>query len=496
MDIYADNWQYGKMQTIAFSIFHGGHMDNQNSASLARALKIFSPFFDLIHQPISVIDRNGNFIYYNKESAEADGYPHSAAVGKHLLEVLTNLDEEKSTMLTSLKTGKVYVDNFQSFCNFHGRVVDYQHTTVPIYDKSGKIEGVIEIGRDLSSMRKLQQQVVELNRQLYRETGLPAQTIITGNSDMRGLINKAQKLAGNDMPVVVIGETGTGKELFARLVHSTSHRAQKPLIALNCSALPVPLIESSLFGTVKGAFTGAENTQGYLEIANGGTLFLDELNSMPLEIQGKLLRFLQDGSFWRLGDNRPLRSDVRIIAAMNESPTELIKNKLLRADLFYRLGVGILSLPPLRARPEDIEPLTHYFIEKHGDICKQKIHGIGKQALVELKSKSWPGNVRMLENVILRSLALQEHAGVLDTIVTEEETFSPPSPAALVETAPVPLPAGTSLAQQTEEFERRLIVNALNQTAGNVSRAALALRIPRATLHAKIARHRIQVSVV
>lgn len=164
---------------------------------------------------------------------------------------------------------------------------------------------------------------------------------------------------------------------------------------------------------MRGAYTGAENSQGYLELANGGTLFLDELNAMPIEMQSKLLRFLQDKTFWRLGGQQPIHSDVRIIAAMNEAPARLIQQERLRPDLFYRLNVGMLMLPPLRTRPEDIPLLANYFIDKYRSEVPQDIHGLSEAARIALLSHTWPGNVRMLENAIVRSMIMQETDGML-----------------------------------------------------------------------------------
>ncbi len=175
---------------------------------------------------------------------------------------------------------------------------------------------------------------------------------------------------------------------------------------------------------MRGAYTGAENSQGYLELANGGTLFLDELNAMPIEMQSKLLRFLQDKTFWRLGGQQPIHSDVRIIAAMNEAPARLIQQERLRPDLFYRLNVGMLMLPPLRTRPEDIPLLANYFIDKYRSEVPQDIHGLSEAARIALLSHTWPGNVRMLENAIVRSMIMQETDGMLKKIVFENEELS------------------------------------------------------------------------
>lgn len=276
----------------------------------------------------------------------------------------------------------------------------------------------------MSGVRRLQEQVVELNQLLYADHHEKHHAIITENPEMLSNIAKAKRLAASNIPVTIVGETGTGKELFSRLIHQCSKRANKPFIALNCGALPPTLIESTLFGTVRGAYTGAENSQGYLELANGGTLFLDELNAMPIEMQSKLLRFLQDKTFWRLGGQQQLHSDVRIVAAMNEAPVKLIQQERLRADLFYRLSVGMLTLPPLRARPEDIPLLANYFIDKYRNDVPQDIHGLSETARADLLNHAWPGNVRMLENAIVRSMIMQEKDGLLKHIIFEQDELN------------------------------------------------------------------------
>lgn len=475
---------------------------SSSETELENALSVFARFFDLIHQPITVINKEGNFIYYNEESAQIDNYNVQKALGKHVLDVYTRLSEEKSTILQSLRDGVEFIGNYQIYYNAKGKPVDYQHTTVPLYGKNGEIEGVIEIGRNMSDVRRLQQQVVELNRLLHGDAEEElVEDIVTRNKDMLELIEKAKKIALSDSSVVIIGETGTGKELFAHLIHKRSKRADKPFIALNCSTLPLSLIESSLFGTVKGAFTGAENSKGYLEIANEGTLFLDELNAMPLEMQSKLLRFLQDKSYWKVGGNQQLKSDVRIIAAMNEPPAQLIQSKQLRADMFYRLCVGMLVLPPLSERPEDIEMLAHYFIKKYREVTHSDIQGITDDALATLKKKNWPGNVRMLENVIVHSMMMQDSDGPLKSIAYDEEIFEVlPPESAVKATSGVVRPKsgvlGAGFNEQVEDFEIQLIAEALNMCHGNIAEAARRLKISRTTLHYKMKKFNVQLGVV
>lgn len=470
---------------------------------LLQALEIFKHFFDLIHQPMAIIDKDGKYIYYNQESADLDGFPKEQAIGKPMLKVYPNLQKEDSTMLQALQQGKEYQDNYQSYYNHVGKIVDYIHTTVPLYNNNKEIIGAVEIGRDLSTVRQLQDQVFNLNSKLYQNREQPLPEIVFASQKMQEVIDQTNILGANDVPILIVGETGTGKELFARLIHKTSHRRDKAFISLNCGALPTTLIESTLFGTVKGAFTGAENRQGYLELANGGTLFLDELNAMPLEMQSKLLRFLQEKTYWQLGGNKEKHSDVRIVAAMNESPAELLNNGKLRSDLFYRLNIGLIKLPPLRERTEDIPVLARYFIDKHKNDVKIVITGISDHALQQLITAPWPGNVRMLENTIMRSMVLQSEPGELQQITLDDELFeiNTPNPQIdannkLEKTSINYNSNSNDLTKLVENYERQLIVDALNQANGKIIVAAKLLNISRTTLQYKVKKYHIQLGVI
>ena len=470
---------------------------------LLQSLEIFKHFFDLIHQPMAIIDKEGKYIYYNRESAELDGYPMEQAIGKPMLKVYPNLRKEDSTMLQALQQGKEYQDNYQSYYNHIGKLVDYMHTTVPLYNKHKDIIGAIEIGRNLSTVRQLQDQVFKLNSKLYQNKDQPLPEIVFVSQKMQKVIDQTNILGANDVPVLIVGETGTGKELFAHLIHQTSHRRNNAFISLNCSALPTTLIESTLFGTVKGAFTGAENHPGYLELANGGTLFLDELNAMPLDMQSKLLRFLQEKTYWPLGGNKEQHADVRIVAAMNESPAELLKTGKMRSDLFYRLNVGLIKLPALQERKEDIPVLARYFIDKHKTDVNVVITGISEHALQQLMSAPWPGNVRMLENAIVRSIVLQNEPGELQQIILDDELFDihSPYPENQSETkfekpSTSIVASNNNLTEQVENYEKQLIIDALNQANGKIIAAAKLLNISRTTLQYKVKKYHIQMGVI
>lgn len=329
---------------------------------------------------------------------------------------------------------------------------------------------------------------------------------------MRRMVEKAKLFARSNIPVMIYGETGTGKELFANLIYENSKRHDKPLVVLNCGALPENLIESTLFGTVKGAYTGAENSEGLLSSADGGTLFLDEFNSMPLGMQVKLLRFLQNKTYTRVGDHREQRSDVRIVAAMNERPQKLIQEGRLRDDLFWRLAVAVIELPPLRERMEDVPILANHFLKKYAGDVPHQIESFSPEALKAL-CVEWPGNVRMLENVIVRSMVLQDHDGPLEKIVMEgewgpleddrssdsthtEQTSEQRNVHIPTSGGIKPVLTNAPLADQVQAYETALIVEAMNRTHGNVSAAAELLQINRTTLNYKVRKYKLSIGIV
>lgn len=481
----------------------------ESNAALARILVCVRPFLDAMHLPIAVINTEGRYVYYNEESGELDGCSRDFALGNLLLNVYPTMKPEESTMLTAMNTGRLYISHPQNYFNVRGKLLNYLHTTTPLYDVSGRTVGAIEVGWDISHTEKLQNQILSLTKRLTARgaSGSPkGPRIITRSPKMREVIEAAKRFAATDVPVVLFGESGTGKELLAEMIYAESERREKPFVTLNCGALTDSLIDSSLFGTVKGAFTGAENSQGYLEIADGGTLFLDEFNSVSLPMQVKLLRFLQNKTFQRVGSPKLYRSDVRIIAAMNERPAKLIEEGRMRADVYYRLAVAELEIPPLRERMDDVPLLVDFFLEKYAEDIPYEVRGIKPAALDDLMSRSWPGNIRMLENAVLRSMVQQGHGGMLERIAegfeVGDDDVAPPE-AAFPDRTKVPDPAnaaaleerraeddlglgGRSLEEAMKDYERRIIAHALKETGGNIAAAAERLSMNRTTLNYKV----------
>jgi len=294
---------------------------------------------------------------------------------------------------------------------------------------------------------------------------------------MRRVYDTIAKVAPTDSTVLISGESGTGKELAASAIHRNSLRAGKPFVAINCAAITETLLESELFGHEKGAFTGAvAQKKGKLEEAHGGTVFFDEVTEMSPTLQAKLLRVLQERQFERVGGNQPIRTDVRIITATNRDLEDSIRRGAFRADLYYRLNVVSLLLPPLRERREDIEPLANHFVRKHSRKLKKVVHGISPQALALLRGYDWPGNVRELENAIERALVL----GTTDRIQPED------LPESVIESGGSPAVSAGGFNDSITEAKKRLILETFQRCNGNHAEAARMLDLHPNSLHRMI----------
>lgn len=285
----------------------------------------------------------------------------------------------------------------------------------PLKNKEGEIIGAVEIVRDVTEQMRLSKECATLKREVERQARF--ENIITQSKKMKSIFSLIEKTAPSTSTFLITGESGTGKELIARAIHLNSRRKDKPFIAVNCAAIPENLLESELFGHVKGAFTGAIKThKGLIPTAENGTIFLDEIGEMPLNLQAKLLRFLQEGTCRPIGDTKTQTYDVRVIAATNRNLEEDIKDKLFREDLFFRLNVIPVYLPPLRERKEDIPLLASHILQQMCDTHSRNINGISAATLKKLIDYSWPGNIRELQNTIEYALHVAEEN---DTIKDE-----------------------------------------------------------------------------
>ena len=465
---------------------------------MSDTVEMLQAILGAIDEGIHVVDADGISIFYNHVAARMDGLTPDEVLGKPLLDVFPSLDRHSSTLLRVIESGEPIYNQPQAYTNWKGVRVETINTTLPV--RVGKrLVGAVEVSKDIGKLKELSERLVDLQAQISRPRRSKRVTdavsfhfddILTQSERMRSLKERARRAARTTSPVLVYGETGTGKELFVQSIHHASARGEKPFIAQNCAALPASLLESLLFGTTKGSFTGAEDRPGLFELADGGTLFLDELNSMPLDLQAKLLRVLQDGQIRRIGSRQSTMVDVRVIAAVNEPPQSLVERGQMRSDLYYRINVVSFELPPLRQRREDIALLVEHFLEVFNRRFGMNVKGISPDVEQLFAAYDWPGNVRELEHVVEAAM------NMVDGEVIEREHL----PQHLLERYGSSLMADQCNAgparewsagerpmpEMVRELEEQLITDALAKTQGNVLRAAKLLGIPRQTLQYKL----------
>ncbi len=367
---------------------------------------------DTVDDGITIIDKNLNVLFQNEAIKKKFG----DIKGRLCYEAYRNRAEPciDCLILKVLEDGKprkVLSDTVG--CN--GNVMWMECSSGPLLDEDGNIIGAVEIVRDVTEQMFLTEQCATLKREIERQVDF--ESIITQSKSIKQIFNVIKKIAPTDSTVLITGESGTGKELIARAIHSNSNRRKEPFISVNCSAIPENLLESELFGHVKGAFTGAfRNHPGLISTADGGTLFLDEVGEIPQPLQSKLLRFLQEGTCRRVGDTKVQKFDVRIISATNRDLEEAVKDGLFREDLFFRLNVIPIYIPPLRERKEDIALLANHFLQKFCKENNRNVNGISSTTLKVLMDYNWPGNVREVQNAVEYSLHIAEDNG----LITEE----------------------------------------------------------------------------
>ncbi|MHB1406814.1 MAG: sigma-54 interaction domain-containing protein [Desulfitobacteriaceae bacterium] len=454
--------------------------------------KVLSAVFESIHEGIIVTDNTGKIIFYNSELGKLEALEPLSVIGKHLTEVYDAVTFDTSEHLSVTQSGQPVLEKRKTYFTANGKEITIVASTFPVYDE-GKVVAAYSVCRDITKFKELLAKTMQLQDQIGQEqeyvgsngTRYSFDSMIFASSGMQNLINSAKKAAEADGSLLIFGETGTGKELLVQAIHNYSSRKDEPFVAINCAAIPETLLESILFGTVKGAFTGAVDGKGLFEQAGKGTLFLDELNSMSISLQAKLLRVLQEKSVRRVGGTAEIPVRCRVISSTNVDPWESINTGSLRKDLFYRLAVISLYIPPLREREEDIGALLTYFLHKF-----QRIYG-GKEVRVssELKEAflhySWPGNVRELEHVI------ESAVNMLDGGQSIRVEHLPPylktrfvsQDAALQGNI---VQAEGTLAQILRDAEKQVLTEALRAHGGNITKAAESLGIARQNLQYRI----------
>lgn len=450
-----------------------------------------------LDEGIIVVDSNLKILYFNEPSTNITGFDSKKAVGKSLFQVFPNIDKNHSIFLNVVNTGEPIIEYVQEYTNCKGKDVAIVTSIIPIMD-GNKVSGAIEIFKDITRVMELSDKVLVLQKALYNNcneenrflangTQYSLADIIGDSLPMKQLKEKICKVAFSNSPVFVFGETGTGKELVVQSLHNLSNRRDKLFIAQNCGALPENLLESILFGTVQGSFTGAKDKQGIFELADGGTLFLDELNAMNLGLQAKLLRVIEDGVVRRVGSTKTKIVDVRIITASNINPEKLVEEGKLREDLYYRLNVIYFHIPPLRERKEDIPILVKHFIKSYNRKMKMFVKGVDEEVMNYFHENYWPGNVRELQNTIESAMNFVEGKYItMEDLQEHSLCFKNRSKKRFekyIEKEEV------GLKEAVEEYEKQIIKAALKESEQNCTKAARALKVPKQTLHGKIKRY-------
>ena len=454
---------------------------------LAQQLKMLQMIVDSIYNGVVVVDPEGRITHFNKPYGKFLGIDHKAQIGKHVTEVIEN-----SRMHIVAKTGKCEINQVQKIMGQNmvvQRIPIWQDGQVIAVFGQVMFKDVRDVGKLASKLSVLESKVKYYEKELLnlRSTRYTFDSLVGVSEAIIKLKQEACRAASTGFPVLISGESGTGKELFAQAIHHASGRKMHPFIRINCANIPKDLLESELFGYEKGAFTGAREggKAGKFELAQQGSIFLDEIGDLPLEMQPKLLRVLEEKEFERIGGNSLIRIDFRPIAATNQDLKKLVAEGSFRRDLLYRLNVIHLHIPPLRERREDIIPLSNYLIQLIAADFSLPQVTIGFRAAKALINYDWPGNVRELSNVLERTLSYLEG----DKIHLTDLPFHLQRHIKLI-----PAAGRFIIKQAQSSAEKETIKEALAATEYNKAQAAKLLGIHRTLLYKKMKKHRLPLS--
>ncbi|MFH2054783.1 MAG: sigma 54-interacting transcriptional regulator [bacterium] len=422
---------------------------------------------DSIADGVFTVGEDYRITSFNAAAEKITGVSREEAIGQRCCDVFhASICETACALNETFRTGKQVVNRSIYVVSAAGKKIPLSISTALLRDAKGKVVGGVETFRDLSA-------VETLRRELHKSYSF--EDIVSKSKEMLKIFAILPRVAESDTTVLIEGESGTGKELIARAIHNLSHRNKGPMVVLNCGALPETLLESELFGYKAGAFTGAQKDRpGRFARAEGGTLFLDEIAEVSQAMQVRLLRVLQDQTYEPLGGTETIKADVRIVAATNKRLRQLVDKDSFREDLFYRINVMRIELPPLRERKEDIPLLVEHFLEKLSNTKRKLVTSVDQEVLAALMSYQFPGNIRELENVI-------EHAFVLCQGTTVDRHCLPRE-------IPLRLRSSVSVGRSVEDFERQLLLDILEKNNWKRGEAAAELKIDKSTLWRKMKR--------
>lgn len=467
---------------------HFMKLEREGSVMLEKYLSFMTNLYKNL-DALLITNQDGVIEYSVRFDQESNNIINEGYAGKNILEIYPGLTEETSTCYQAIRTGKPVVDEIQTLKDLNGQSFTFRTSTYPLeYNGEivGAIEGTIILAVDGEPVTEKQNQSLFKKESSSRKALYTLDEIITIDEKMLMIKDQVKKVAPSDVSVMIIGETGTGKELIAQSLHTHSLRSKEVFISQNCGAIPPNLLESILFGTVKGAYTGAENRRGIFEIAHKGTLFLDELNSLDINLQGKLLKAIEDQKIRRIGGEKEIPIDVRIVSAINQKPFEAIESGKLRSDLFFRLGIIQIDMPPLRNRKNDILFLTKYFMNYFNQKNATKVKKIS--ALVEktFLNYSWFGNIRELRNVIESALCMTTSETISVNDLPEYMLYS--------SSQKVKYPSDeiqTSLTEAIELYEKQVLIKAI-ESGRTLTEIANKLKISRQVLQYKMLKYQLE----
>ena len=463
--------------------------------------------FDDFNDGVIVADCDGIIVYYNRAMSRIDELHPNNAISCKLTEVY-ELDDTSSIIMQCLAKKKPIIDEPIYYRTRMGKFANTIHNVMPIFNKN-KLIGAICFVRDYHAIAQtIASMPLPDKNQQFDNSSISFKKIIGKAPVFINAIHTARMASNTPSPVMLFGETGTGKELFARAIHNHSSRRTKKYTPVNCAAIPENLLEGILFGTSKGAFTGSVEKAGLFERTNKGTLFLDEVNSMPVGLQSKILRSIQESKIRRVGALKEIEIDLKIISSINKDPHDSIADGTLRSDLFYRLGVVFIRIAPLRERMDDLELLINHFIKKHNILLNKNVKKISNEVMKLFKSYKWPGNVRELEHVIegamntvgtnktIQIKYLQTHFA--NWSVQSGSTISMPASEQAKGQTRRPddddnysADRKTNLIKEKLAHEENIIINSLTENKGNIARTAKYLGISRQLLYYKIKKFNI-----
>lgn len=445
-----------------------------------------------LYDGVLLTDKEGRVLIYNQSMEEMEKRERKDMIGKYIWDAYGYSDINKSEHMQVFNTGKPIINRYKAHAYHKGKPLYKSYSTLPI-EKNNKIIGVYSISKNETKLQSLLSEIIELKRKFkekstdenYNNLNGTRFTFsdIVGSSDiMKKLIEESQAISWFDNNILIVGDTGTGKEVFAQSIHNFGKRKSQPFIGINCSAIPENLLESILFGAVKGAYTGAVDSPGLFEEAGEGTLFLDELNSMPINMQTKLLRVLQEKKVRRVGGKNEYPVKCRVMSAMNEDPYILIEEGRLRKDLFYRIAGYNIYIPSLKDRGKDLFELAEYYISKYNISMNKNITDITDELKTMMENYDWPGNIRELEHFIENTMVRTRDddrymrvsnipSYILDVMNTNNEDYYE-----------VITSINETLQDKLDNMEKKLILKALDNQMWNVTRTAERLGITRQSL--------------